>query len=163
MAEAEQIPFGEDSGDRDTSWTLASSAHDLRFENGRHYAGRGNHPVPNDELNAENERIAHHMFLLMLHDKLWEAPIQNPRRIVDLGSGTGLWAKDVADAYPDSQVLGLDLNPNNDFTPPNCELRVEDIRGEWLPDNTDFDFVHIRSLFGFEVGDWPQLYQQIYK
>lgn len=70
----------------------------------------------------------------------------------------------MANEYPHAKVIGLDLNPyrGSDYVPPNCELRVEDIKGEWLPDNTDFDFVHIRSLFGFDMSDWPTLYEQAY-
>ena len=149
--------------DRDTSWTLASSAHDYWFENGRTYQGRGSHPIPNDELNAQHDTFAHHCFLVMLHDQLHLAPVEKFDRVLDLGSGIGLWAIGMADAHPSCTVLGLDLNPISDFTPPNCELRVEDVRGEWLPDNTDFDFIHLRSLFGLDFGDWPTLYEQIYK
>lgn len=76
--------------DHDTSRTLASSAHDVRFEHGRRYAGRGTHPIPNDELNAENERTAHNLFLRMLDDRLFLAPVQKLDRVIDLGSGTGL-------------------------------------------------------------------------
>lgn len=78
------------SDDRDTSRTLASSAHDVRFEHGRTYAGRGTHPIPNDELNTINERNAHHLFLRLLHDKLFLAPVKKFDKILDLGSGTGL-------------------------------------------------------------------------
>ena len=40
--------------------------------------------------------------------------------IVDVGTGTGIWAMDFADAHPESQVLGIDLSPIQPrFVPPN--------------------------------------------
>lgn len=32
------------------------------------------------------------MFLLTLNNKLFLAPINNPKRIIDVGTGLGIWA-----------------------------------------------------------------------
>lgn len=34
----------------------------------------------------------HHMFILTLNNELFCAPIQNPKRIMDVGTGIGIWA-----------------------------------------------------------------------
>ena len=34
----------------------------------------------------------HHMFLLTLNNELFLAPINNPKRIMDVGTGLGIWA-----------------------------------------------------------------------
>lgn len=34
----------------------------------------------------------HHLWLLTLDDKLFLAPIENPQLVLDVGTGTGLWA-----------------------------------------------------------------------
>ena len=34
----------------------------------------------------------HHMFILTLNNKLFLAPIENPKRIMDVGTGIGIWA-----------------------------------------------------------------------
>lgn len=40
----------------------------------------------------------HHLYLLMLDKKLHSAPIgPNPQRILDIGTGTGIWAVDMAE------------------------------------------------------------------
>lgn len=50
--------------------------------------------LPNDE--AENDRLdmLHEMCLTMLWRRLYLAPITKPQRVIDLGTGTGLWAID---------------------------------------------------------------------
>lgn len=34
----------------------------------------------------------HHIYLLLLGGELYLAPIKNPQRVLDLGTGTGIWA-----------------------------------------------------------------------
>lgn len=33
----------------------------------------------------------HHLFLLTLNDKLFLAPLKNPKRVLDIGTGIGMW------------------------------------------------------------------------
>lgn len=37
--------------------------------------------------------IRHHLFTLVLQDRLYLAPIPQPRHVLDIGTGIGLWAK----------------------------------------------------------------------
>ncbi|KAG4282237.1 hypothetical protein FPRO04_13358 [Fusarium proliferatum] len=43
--------------------------------------------------------------------KLYQTPPRNWKRILDVGTGTGIWAMDVADEHPEAEVLGVDLSP----------------------------------------------------
>lgn len=47
--------------------------------------------------------------LLVTNGALYKAPIQNPHRVLDLGTGTGIWAIDFANDHPESEVIGLEL------------------------------------------------------
>jgi len=38
--------------------------------------------------------LLHELFLEVLHRKLYLAPIKNPQRVIDLATGTGIWAID---------------------------------------------------------------------
>ena len=44
------------------------------------------------------------MFILTLNNELFLAPIQNPKRVIDIGTGIGIWA---------SYVLQLGLGGGN--------------------------------------------------
>ncbi|OHW92178.1 methyltransferase domain-containing protein [Colletotrichum incanum] len=73
---------------------------------------------------------------LFFDDKLFLAPIgNNPQKVLDLGTGTGIWAIDFADEFPSADVTGVDISP---------------IQPGWVPPNSS-------------VADWPKLYSQAFE
>lgn len=53
---------------------------------------------PNDDAEQERLDIIHHTYLLMLDGELHKAPIgSDPERILDIGTGTGIWAIDAGE------------------------------------------------------------------
>ena len=67
---------------------------------------------PNDEKEQDRLDMSHHMCLLLLDDKLHLAELPEDRaiRILDIGTGTGIWAMDMGDKYPNAQVIGNELS-----------------------------------------------------
>lgn len=47
----------------------------------------------------------------MLDGKLHLAPLESPRKVLDVGAGTGIWAIEFADQFPSTEVIGTDLSP----------------------------------------------------
>ncbi|RKK09859.1 hypothetical protein BFJ66_g10101 [Fusarium oxysporum f. sp. cepae] len=120
--------------------------------------------APNDEKQLEALDLIHHWLTLMLDDKLFLPPIgDNPQKILDIGTGTGIWAINVADEYPSANVIATDITPTQpSFAPPNVEFQIDDAQLEWTFEPESFDFIHIRYLQG-TIGDWDRLYGQMYK
>ena len=56
--------------------------------------------------------LQHHVIKLLLNGELHLAPLQDPRRVLDVGTGTGLWAIEMGDRFPNAQVTGTDLSPS---------------------------------------------------
>lgn len=81
---------------------------------------------PNDEIAQDNLDLFHHIFNLSLDGNLFLAPISpNPQRVLDLGTGTGIWAIDFADQYPSAAVVATDLSPiQPPNVPPNLEFQL---------------------------------------
>lgn len=146
----------------DDTMTLASFITECRVENGRRYHSYqdGSSWGPCDETANETQDLAHHMYLLTLDGKLHLAPIENPHRILDVGTGTGIWAIDMAEQYASAQVIGTDLSAiQPDFVPPNCQFEIDDVTLEWTYRDGLFGFIHVREMFG-SIPDWDYFLEQ---
>ena len=149
------------------SASLASSVLDYKYQNGRRYHAfrEGAYVLPNDDREQDRMDLHHHVFRLTLDGQLFQSPLTKaPRRVLDVGTGTGIWAVEFADEFASSEVIGIDLSPiQTTWVPPNCKFYVDDAESDWSyrPDEA-FDFIHIRGLGG-SIADWPHFYSQIYK
>ncbi|KAF3915124.1 hypothetical protein ABW20_dc0101740 [Dactylellina cionopaga] len=98
----------------------------------------------------------------MQKGKLHGAPLDNPQKILDIGTGTGIWAIEMADSYPSAVVTGNDLSPIQPrWVPPNIKFEVDDVESEWTHPPNQFDLVYIRYMVG-SIGDWPRLIKQAF-
>lgn len=85
-------------------------------ENGRRYHayyGPDKNLMPSDEIEKERLDVHHEIMLLVAGRKLHAAPVNTSKahRVLDLGTGTGIWAIDYAHQNPSAKVIGLDLSP----------------------------------------------------
>jgi len=112
-------------------------------------------------LQLDRNDLQHSKFLLLMNDELHLCPITPaPHRILDLGTGTGIWAIDMADKYPSAVVTGVDTAPvQTTAVPANCVFEVDDVEDDWLWPADSFDLIHGRELI-MAVRDWPRLVRQ---
>lgn len=155
----------QEDADLSSAFSMASSKYNFHWENGRLYQDyRSSHPFPYDDIAQENERVLHAMIECILEDKLIAAPVDADglRNVLDVGTGMGLWAEDVADRFPDCEVVAVDMVPHEDSVRPNCEFLCFDVVQDWIFNRpVNFDLIHIRCLFASLPPDhWPQLYKQ---
>ncbi|KAK8109086.1 S-adenosyl-L-methionine-dependent methyltransferase [Apiospora sp. TS-2023a] len=79
--------------------------------------------------------------------RLYLAPVTNPRRVLDVGTGTGEWALQFARQNPASSVLGVDVVPVKSApTEPNCSFCIGDVEEDWQFASGKFDYIYARSL-----------------
>lgn len=99
---------------------------------------------------------------MLIGGKTHVAPLTAPSRILDVGTGTGAWAVEVADQYEEADVLGTDISPiQPDYVPPNCKFYIDDFESPWVYDQ-QFDYIHGRNLGG-AVGDWVKFHEEAFK
>lgn len=145
--------------------SLRSSIYAYEVENGRTYHSfhAGKYHMPNDEGEKDRMDLHYHALRLSIEDKLFHAPIREPTAVLDIGTGTGIWAMDVADEYPSAEVTGIDLSPiQPTWVPPNLVFEICDADEEWNYKEDRFDLVHTRFMNGFSLKSWPHCYRQAF-
>ena len=76
----------------------------------------------------------HCKFTLLMSDQLHLAPIKrDPHKILDLGTGSGIWAIDMAEKYPSAIVIGVDTAAVQPIlVPPNVQFEIDDVESDWI-------------------------------
>jgi ubiquinone/menaquinone biosynthesis C-methylase UbiE len=126
-------------------------------------------PTDLEEMNRLD--FQHYMLRYALHGN-YAAPITNPKSILDVGTGTGRWAREIAQTFPQANVIGVDVNlppadslaeeGKGDVRPPNYTF-VQANLFEGLPfADGSFDFVHMRLLImAIPHEQWPQVIDEL--
>ena len=158
--------FGRDGKDARQEPTQAESAVLTKPVQQEQFTVVGNRQMLTDapyllpkDLGEINRLDFQHYLLRQTFQGNHLAPLGQPTTILDVGSGTGRWCHEMAQAYPQAHVIGCDLldqatepralSPNYQF------VEADVLRG--LPfQNQQFDFVHQRLLFlAIPTASWP--------
>lgn len=150
--------------------SISSSIYRGVIQNGRRYQSlkEGEYWGPSDEKQFSSMETQHIMYLTLdgqAPNPFFYAPVrEGARRILDIGTGNGSWAIDVADQFPDSTVVGVDLHPPPEtWVPPNLIFEVDDVSQPWTW-SQKFDLIHMRILMGaFTPQGWEDVYRQAYE
>ncbi|EGU82511.1 hypothetical protein FOXB_06975 [Fusarium oxysporum f. sp. conglutinans Fo5176] len=159
-------PDDNDTGDQDSSLgdetasstaSLRSSILDYRHENGRtyHRFKDGKYNLPNDERENERLDLQNHLFLRTFDNKLDLAapnlPGSNVERVLDVGTGTGIWAIDFADDHHEAELTSV---------PANVEFQIDDIDEEWNY-SAPFTYIHSRMM-NMSIQNWEDYLRKIF-
>jgi SAM-dependent methyltransferase len=118
-------------------------------EHGRTYHAykQGAYLLPNDAEEQNRLDIQHKTITTLLGGRLALAPIE-PRNVLDVATGTGIWAIELAKQYPKANVIGSDLSliqPTHAVD--NCSFIKEDAENDEWTYNQRFDFIHFRLIY----------------
>jgi SAM-dependent methyltransferase len=100
----------------------------------------------NETPNNPPPDLQHHLFRLTMNGTLFSAPVTKFHNILDIATGTGIWAIEIAQEHPEAAVIGTDLSPiQPSYVPPNCQFYIEDCEDPWHF-SQKFDLIHGRAL-----------------
>lgn len=135
---------------------------DFTVEHGRQYCG--DYFLPIDQTEQTRQYVIHQVYLKLFHSELTTVPLENPRYILDIGTGIGEWAIGMAEKYPQCEVFGTDIAPIQPTSqvPSNVEFQVESAEEEWLRPPNTVDLVHLRNMEG-AFSDWRFIYSQAFE
>ncbi|KAL2073303.1 hypothetical protein VTL71DRAFT_10627 [Oculimacula yallundae] len=137
----------------DTTQSVDSTVWDFQEENGRTYHGyrAGSYLYPNDATEIERLDKQHAMLKYAFKGRNHFAPLSKPERILDLGTGTGIWAIEMSDEeFPSAEIHGTDLSPiQPEEMPENVHFFIDDASEDnWLVQPASIDYIHTRVLLG---------------
>ncbi|RGP78304.1 hypothetical protein FLONG3_3619 [Fusarium longipes] len=150
----------DDNDNASSTDSLRDSIFDYRRENGRtyHKYKEGKYNLPNDSEELQRLDLQHNLMLLTLDNKLGLSPPcrsgSKVKRVLDVGTGTGIWATDFGDEHPDAKARYPSV-------PANVQFEIDDIDEEWTY-SEPFDFVHSRFM-NFSVQNWKSYLAKIYE
>ncbi|KAG8924738.1 hypothetical protein FRC01_011105 [Tulasnella sp. 417] len=141
----------------------------IETQRGGNIVTAGRFPKSNDAYvlptdSAEHSRLdlQHEAVRLMLGGNLYQQPklvqaalsptSSHKRHILDVGTGSGRWAIEMAQSFPDAKALGIDLHlpsvledPSRPF-PSNCSFKIADANRDMGSLDSEFDLIHQRCV-----------------
>ncbi|RSL40255.1 hypothetical protein CEP53_013487 [Fusarium sp. AF-6] len=131
--------------------SLRSSIREYHMINGRGYH---HYYLPSDEHESERLDPQNHQLLLTFGGERYFSPnAETARRVLDVGTGTGIWAVEFANDHPHAQVKLI--------VPPNCIFEIEDAEKEWTW-TQKFDYIFVRLMVG-SIADWDKFTRKCYE
>ncbi|KAJ7706626.1 S-adenosyl-L-methionine-dependent methyltransferase [Mycena metata] len=104
----------------------------------------------------EKQRLdqMHATFTRYFNRALSLTPITSrPKKILDLGCGSGAWAIQAASEFPDANIVAVDISPlPQRQLPPNVHFVLADLNKEWNFENDAFDLVHSRLVMAHLIN-----------
>ncbi|KAH8928440.1 S-adenosyl-L-methionine-dependent methyltransferase [Atractiella rhizophila] len=175
----------------DEGSSLSSSASWFSYAEGRRFHN-SEHDIayyyPNDAEELDRLDCQHEGYKLLLGGRNYpievlslhldpKDPVPGPRTILDLGTGSGVWAIQMGDEFPNSTVIGVDLAPvQPERVPPNvtfvCEdfTKVDDLDYSYIlrkredrigeGEKRKFELIFMRCLI-WGIRDWEAIIEQI--
>ena len=146
----------------------AKGSNQERFETRGERRHRADAPyvLPADDQEINRLDFQHYMLRHTLQGN-YAAPIVSPRSILDVGSGTGRWAMEMAAIFPQANVLGVDISATpsdagQGEVPENCAFTTGNILEGLKFADGSFDYVHMRLLlFAIPEARWPDVVREL--
>lgn len=127
-----------------------------QYEDGRtrHAVESAPYMLPNDLTEADRLEAQHYIVRYIFQGN-YNVKLDRSAslKILDVATGTGVWALEMAQEFPNAEIHGVDLSPiyprpetSTKPIPPNCHFQLCNVLdGVPFPDNY-FDFVYQRLL-----------------
>lgn len=120
--------------------------------------------LPKDLSEIKRLDFQHYIYRQILHGNFL-VPLTNPRAILDVGCGTGIWGKEMAQQFPTTQAYGLDLEnlKESGTLPPNYQFAQGNLLEELPFAHNTFDFVHQRLILASAIplARWSDVLKEL--
>ncbi|KAG6114081.1 hypothetical protein E4U31_006543 [Claviceps sp. LM219 group G6] len=127
--------------------------------------------------NWKQTDLQQRLYLTVTEGNLSRAPVREPRQVLEVASGTGIWALEYATANPACHVTGTDISAiQHPHSLPNLTFVLHDFEKDAWPAQCgrDYDYIHLQNTLicfdstpavlgrAFELlrpGGWIEFYE----
>ena len=138
-----------------------------RWFGGRRLLAQSLYVMPKDHLEGERLNLQHHLLRIALGRNYYPR-LRQPRAILDIACGTGIWGLEMAQEFKKARVICFDYDRTafdssmakrgSEGLPANFEFQVHDALQPFPFEEGSFDFTHLRFVGSFVSRDrWPGL------
>ncbi|KAG6222196.1 hypothetical protein E4U25_000563, partial [Claviceps purpurea] len=156
-----------------------TDSNDGRLERKSRPSGEKGYLLPVDDDESDRLDSQHKLYLTVMEGKLGCAPVRAPRQVLEVATGTGIWALEYATLNPACHVVGTDISAiQRPHSRPNLKFVLHDFEKEAWPAKygRDYDYIHLRYTLicfdstpavlrrAFELlrpGGWIEFYEPI--
>ncbi|KAI9244286.1 S-adenosyl-L-methionine-dependent methyltransferase [Phascolomyces articulosus] len=119
-----------------------------------------------------NRQLRQHYVLKQVFGGNQHVELNQPQDILECACGTGLWTLELAQAYPQCHVIGMDIvPPNNDASglshksiPKNVTYTYGDVLAPLKYKEEQFDYIYQRDIAHImPMHKWPSLIHEFYR
>ena len=134
---------------------------DFYDEEGRRHRADAPYLLPKDDKEIQRLDYQHFIFRQVLQGNYFapvDAMLKKGCRVLDVGCGTGRWGHEIATSYPQTLVVGFDLEdiPRTVSTPLNYDFYRGNVFDGLPFADQHFHYVHQRLLVaGLPLMRWP--------
>jgi len=151
-----------------TDAAAAPASTPFRWLRGRQRLADAPYLLPSDFVEGNRLDMQHYL-LKLAYNSNFIAPVKAPMGVLDVGCGTGRWAREMALQFPQANVVGIDIKePEADVAArqmadlgrlPDNYVFVQGNVLQGLPfQDGNFDFTHMRFLsLALPAASWPGL------
>ncbi|KAI8052979.1 S-adenosyl-L-methionine-dependent methyltransferase [Syncephalis plumigaleata] len=123
--------------------------------------------IPVDSEETEQTKINHSIYKYVLRGNHM-ATLSNPKRILEVGTKSGIWTREMAKEFPKAKFTAVDMQNeiDRDGWPSNAEFVIGDILSPGgLPfKNDQFDYIQMRHMRYFIPDEsWPRVMVELYR
>ncbi|KAK8061681.1 S-adenosyl-L-methionine-dependent methyltransferase [Apiospora phragmitis] len=117
--------------------------------------------LPESDTQQRQARARHRLYTAVLNGNLTCCKLPSRvDKVLDLGSGIGCWAVEIARKHPEASVTCVDHHPIRlRDAPSNVTFRVADLNRDWPVEPNSLDLIHIRAMSD-DVVSWPFILSQ---
>lgn len=124
---------------------------------------------PNDPTEIERLDDQYEILKLVMDGRNYFAPFSQenpPKKVLDVATGTGIWAVEMGDEFPDAKIIGTDLSPiQPQYVPLNVRFFIEDSYVFYFllpPSKISQRLTHHVNPSRMENWDYPELFDYIH-